>query len=421
VKTDANGDVVWSKSYDVGFSEQGLYSVRQTPDGGYIAAGIFTVKFDANGNVQWSKLHVGGGGNGNSVSLTNDGGYAVTGEGSFGNPAGNYNVVLTKLNAAGGVVFNRSYGGFEYDWGSQVRPTSDGGFIVGGWTRSFGTAQDCFLIKTNNAGGIAWANAYGGPGIDVCHGLTVTSDGGYVQTGSFGGSIYLVKTDAAGNHVWSKTYTGGTGYSVVQSADGGFTIGAVSNAPATPLKLVLIKTDSTGSLHPSCTQADPLTVTSTAGFASGVNFPNVPFNWTPTTRNTTDTDSPISILFECGGPADSDGDGIADDEDNCPLVANPDQADFDGDGAGDACDPDDDNDGVPDEADACPATPPGTPVNASGCAVDQLCPATAPWKNHGQYVSCVARTSKNFEKAGLITQEQRNAMVTAAAQSSVGK
>ena len=80
-----------------------------------------------------------------------------------------------------------------------------------------------------------------------------------------------------------------------------------------------------------------------------------------------------------------------------------------------------DNDGVPDGIDQCPGTPASTVVNASGCAISQICSATAPWKNHGQYVSCVSNTSAQFELLGLITAAQRSAMVSAAAKSNVGK
>jgi hypothetical protein len=80
-----------------------------------------------------------------------------------------------------------------------------------------------------------------------------------------------------------------------------------------------------------------------------------------------------------------------------------------------------DNDGVPDGVDQCPGTPLGTVVNATGCAVSQICSATATWKNHGQYMSCVSNTSAEFERMGLITAAQRGAMVSAAAKSDVGK
>ena len=58
----------------------------------------------------------------------------------------------------------------------------------------------------------------------------------------------------------------------------------------------------------------------------------------------------------CPPPTDADGDGIPDDVDNCPAIANADQTDTDGDGTGDACDSDDDGDGVADDADNCPLT-----------------------------------------------------------------
>lgn len=69
---------------------------------------------------------------------------------------------------------------------------------------------------------------------------------------------------------------------------------------------------------------------------------------------------------------DDDGDGVPDLEDICPMVANADQADFDGDGLGDACDPDQDNDGVPNELDLCPDTPADAVVGLDGCPIFTL-------------------------------------------------
>jgi hypothetical protein len=113
--------------------------------------------------------------------------------------------------------------------------------------------------------------------------------------------------------------------------------------------------------------------------------------------------------------------------DNCPLEPNPDQYDFDGDGEGDACDNDTDGDGVLNDPDLCGLTPTDEVVDpATGCSIAQLCPCEGPrgtterWKNHGQYVSCVARSAESFVELGLITEAEKGEIVSAAAQSSCG-
>jgi hypothetical protein len=82
---------------------------------------------------------------------------------------------------------------------------------------------------------------------------------------------------------------------------------------------------------------------------------------------------------------------------------------------------DSDRDGVPDAADQCPNTPAGEVVNAVGCSISQLVPASWPWKNHGEYVSTVARVAGESLAQGLITGAQRGAIVSAAARSDVWK
>jgi hypothetical protein len=85
-----------------------------------------------------------------------------------------------------------------------------------------------------------------------------------------------------------------------------------------------------------------------------------------------------------------------------------------------------DGDGVPDSLDQCPDTPAGEVVNAQGCSIDQLVPCSGPrsggrWRNHGQYVSRIARVSKKFVRAGLISARERGQIVSAAARSGCGR
>lgn len=119
---------------------------------------------------------------------------------------------------------------------------------------------------------------------------------------------------------------------------------------------------------------------------------------------------------------DTDGDGVFDHLDNCPSVFNPDQDDFDADGIGDPCDEDADGDGVIDAVDECLWTTLGDLVDpATGCSIADLCPCENEWKNHGAYVSCIAHWADMFLGIGLITEEQKDAIVSTAARSDCGK
>ncbi len=267
LKTDVDGDTLWTKIFK-GSGNSYAYSVRQTPDGGYILVGstnsfssgdydVYLIKTDADGNELWYQTYGGDNNeNGYSVQLTIDGGFVIVGETySFG--AGSYDVYLIKTDAKGDTLWTKTYGGEKSDRGNSVQQTADGGYaITGYYSKGFGSGgDDVYLIKTDANGKELWSKTYGGDDSDYGYAVEQTADGGYIiagETYSFGAGwsdVYLIKTNAEGDTLWTKTYGGDnsdSGRSLYQTDDGGYVIAGYSYSGGSG-DIYFIKTDAAGS------------------------------------------------------------------------------------------------------------------------------------------------------------------------------
>ena len=267
IKTYENGDTAWTRIY-TGFGEDGARSVKQTSDGGYIVAGqtafiggyydVYLIKTDPSGNIVWTYTY---GGTGSDIAWdveqTSDGGYILAGvTSSFG--VGGRDVYLIKTLSNGVEDWSRTYGGSGWEYGHSVQQTSDGGYIIVGYTDSFGAGgDDIYLIKTDASGNLTFPpKTFGGTGGEQGHSVKQTSDGGYIiaahtwSYGAGGADVYLLKTNASCDSVWARTYGGSDwdwGYSVQQTADEGYIVAGYTNSYGEGGRdIYLVKTDAYG-------------------------------------------------------------------------------------------------------------------------------------------------------------------------------
>jgi len=268
VKLNSMGEEEWDRAIS-GTSGIVGYSIIQTTDNGYAAVGqnnyfgeddadIFIVKLTLTGVLEWS-CNVGGTGSevGYSIVQTNDSGYAVAGwTESYG--VGERDFFLVRLSSSGDMIWSRTVGGVNNDNAGSLVYTSDGGFVVTGYTSSYGIGGDLLLVKFSATGSMEWSRAVGGTNGDCGYSVVQTSDDGFATVGvtsSFGAgipdtsNIFLVKLNSAGTFEWSRAVSlGGMqssyGSSVVQTIDGGYAV--TGTAESVDRYLFLVKLDSNG-------------------------------------------------------------------------------------------------------------------------------------------------------------------------------
>ena len=213
IKLNRTGVIQWQKIFG-GSRVEGVNSILQTPDGGFILAigtrssdgdfnknhsdnsDIWLMKLDRNGGLQWKK-NLGGSGSDIPSSLypTLDGGYVMAGTSSSkdGDINKNYGLddfLIIKLDSIGNLQWKKSYGGILDDVASSIQQTPDGGYIVSGCTSSIGNdvrenngLYDIWIIRLNDRGNLLWQKSIGGSGNDFAQIIRQVSGGGYVVAG----------------------------------------------------------------------------------------------------------------------------------------------------------------------------------------------------------------------------------------------
>lgn len=252
VKTDAVGNITWNRAFGTPTRER-AFGVVESVNGGYLLTGSYLVsgsydetmalRLDAAGNQTWVNYYTG---------IYDEEGYrAIEAQGGLGwyicaitDSYGGANQVEYNVlginNVNGGVITSSVYGGPGVDISRDIAPTSDGGFVVCGYTNSFGSGNtDFYIVKYSLLGTVQWTRTVGGPQLDEAYSIRQTSDGGYIVAGyttSYGSGnedILLVKLTSAGALSWARTLGGGNNdrcWAVRQSSDGGYIMAGQTNS-----------------------------------------------------------------------------------------------------------------------------------------------------------------------------------------------
>ncbi|MFH0968458.1 MAG: hypothetical protein V1862_12315, partial [Methanobacteriota archaeon] len=217
---------------------------------------LWVVRLGADGTPLWNRAFGGNESDyGLSVKSTTDGGSIIVGttgsnNGDISGYHGNGDLWILRLSSTGDPLWKKVYGGNLTDEGGDVLQTPDGGFILAGYTMSDdGDASghhgggDLWMIRLDQAGSIIWQRTFGGSNRDSGSSIIRTSDGGYAMTGNtystdgdvstnHGSSdLWVIKTDVNGSLLWQKTFGGSKfdwGHSLVELPGGDLLVAGVS-------------------------------------------------------------------------------------------------------------------------------------------------------------------------------------------------
>jgi hypothetical protein len=255
--------VLGNTGYDYGMS------AKQTFDKGYIVCGsttsvgsgntdIYIIKTDSMG-IPVNERYIGGINvdQGTCIRQTADSGYVILGYTNSAG-AGGYDVYVIKTDPQLNILWKKTYGGTDWDFGNSIEQTSDGGYVICGSTYSYGKGdEDYYLIKTDATGDTLWTRTYGGPEREEGKSAIQTADGGYALTGyslSLGdtlGDFYTIKTNATGDVIWTNQFGGkqlDQANDILEQKNGGFVVcGETKSFGAGKSDGILVEISNTGS------------------------------------------------------------------------------------------------------------------------------------------------------------------------------
>ncbi|WGS64977.1 fibronectin type III domain-containing protein [Marinitoga aeolica] len=272
IKLDEKGNLKWQKTFG-GSDMDEAYSIQETSDNNFIIAGYtrstdkdisnnhgnfdyWIIKTDSEGNLLWQKTF---GGNGEDIAFsileTNNDNFIIAGtsasnNGKFSNNHGDFDYWIIKTNNEGNLLWQKNFGGSDWDIAYSMQKTNDNCFIIVGYTKSndndilFNHGNfDYWIVKIDSYGNLLWQKTFGGSNDDYAQSIEKTSDGGFIIVGYTNSNdsdvtdnhgdydYWVIKIDNNGNLLWQKTFGGSKNdyaYNIKKTIDNNFIISGES-------------------------------------------------------------------------------------------------------------------------------------------------------------------------------------------------
>ncbi|MFZ1634070.1 MAG: MopE-related protein [Chitinophagales bacterium] len=266
IKLNNLGDIVWENTYGGSNYDYALSAVL-TGEGGCILVGksqsndgdatdnhgfddYFAVCVDSDGNTVWKKSY--GGSNfeqAKAIVATNDGNYVIYGhssstDGDKTTSFGGADLWMVKINPAGNIIWEKSYGDADENFGDALLQTTTGEFILS-W--HIAGAGDYRLMKLSADGDIIWNKTYGGTNSDIAYAIKENSSGSFIINGisnsvdgdvtglhgAFASDIWAMEINGDGDIIWKKCFGGTadeTGTDVIINNNGNYVLAGISTS-----------------------------------------------------------------------------------------------------------------------------------------------------------------------------------------------
>lgn len=195
IRTDSRGDSLWTKTFGGPLIDR-VFSIDLADDQNILLAGIsysygagdrdaYLIKTDENGRLLWQRTYGGMGyDNAHTVIVNDSGKIILTGYGEHWGSSSNMNIFLKQISMHGDELWTKSYGGPAHDRAMSVYQTQDSGYIITGFTQSFGQGEwDIYVVKTDSQGDSLWTSTYGTPAPDFGYDVIQSHAGEYFITG----------------------------------------------------------------------------------------------------------------------------------------------------------------------------------------------------------------------------------------------